>query len=61
LDLKAMDNVADIEVAEDTDINKQLEKEDAAKCDMKKIQIDNNVANIKVQDVGACEDDYELF
>jgi len=61
LDLKAMDNVADIEVAEDTDINKQLEKEDAAKCDMKKIQIDNNVTNIKVQDVGACEDDYELF
>ena len=61
LDLKAMDNVADIEVAEDTDINKQLEKDDAAKCDMKKIQIDNNVTNIKVQDVGACEDDYELF
>ena len=61
LDLKAMDNVADIEVAEDTDINKQLEKDDAAKCDMKKIQIDNNVTNIKVQDVGACENDYELF
>ena len=61
LDLKAMDNIADIDVTEDTNINKHFEKFEEVKCDMKKIQIENNVANIKVQDVGACENDYELF
>jgi DNA-directed RNA polymerase II subunit RPB1 len=61
LDLKAMDNIADIDVTEDTNINKHFEKFEEVKCDMKKIRIENNVANIKVQDVGACENDYELF
>ena len=61
LDLKAMDNIADIDVTEDANINKHFEKVEDVKCDMKKIQIENNVANIKVQDVGACDDDYELF
>ena len=61
LDLKAMDNIADTEVVEDTNINKHFEKAEDVKCDMKKIQIENNVANIKVQNVGACDDDYELF
>jgi DNA-directed RNA polymerase beta' subunit len=63
LDLKAMENIADTDVAEDKNINNHFEnlaKEDV-KCDMKKIQIENNVANIKVQDVGACDDDYNLF
>ena len=63
LDLKAMENIADTDVAEDKNINNHFEnlaKEDV-KCDMKKIEIENNVANIKVQDVGACDDDYNLF
>ena len=63
LDLKAMENIADMDVAEDKNINHHFEnlaKEDV-KCDMKKIEIENNVANIKVQDVGACDDDYNLF
>ena len=63
LDLKAMENIADTDVAEDKNINHHFEnlaKEDV-KCDMKKIEIENNVANIKVQDVGACDDDYNLF
>ena len=63
LDLKAMDNIADIEVAEDANLNKHFEKfeKENVKCDVKKIQIENNVTNIKVQDVGACDDDYQLF
>ena len=63
LDLKAMENIADTDVAEDKNINHHFEnlaKEDV-KCDMKKIEIENNVSNIKVQDVGACDDDYNLF
>jgi DNA-directed RNA polymerase beta' subunit len=63
LDLKAMDNIADVEVAEDANLNKHFEKfeKENVKCDVKKIQIENNVTNIKVHDVGACDDDYQLF
>ena len=63
LDLKAMENVVATEVAEDINIGKHFEnlKTEDEKCNLKKIQIDNNVANIKAQDVGACDDDYELF
>ncbi len=63
LDLKAMENITDTDVVEERNINNHFEnlaKEDV-KCDINKIQIENNVANIKVQNVGACDDDYNLF
>ena len=63
LDLKALENVSASEVVKDDDINEHfenLEKEDI-KCSMKKINIDNNVVNIKMKDVGSCDDEYELF
>ena len=62
LDLKALENVADTDVVPDNVVGEHFEKQKTdVKCDMKKISIDNNVANIKIQDVGACDDDYELF
>jgi DNA-directed RNA polymerase beta' subunit len=63
LDLKAMENIMDADVIEDKNINKHFEnlEKDDDKCNMKKIQIENNVANIKVQHVGACDDDYSIF
>ena len=62
LDLKALENVADSDVVPDNVVGEHFEKQKTdVKCDMKKISIDNNVANIKIQDVGACDDDYELF
>jgi hypothetical protein len=64
LDLKAMETIKDVDVAEEHSISEHfanIQKEDV-KCDMKKINIDNNVANIQRQDVDACGDDgYELF
>jgi len=64
LDLKAMEMIKDVDVAEERNINEHfanIQKEDV-KCDMKKINIDNNVVNIQRQDVDACGDDgYELF
>jgi DNA-directed RNA polymerase II subunit RPB1 len=64
LDLKAMENVKDVDVVEGNNINEHfanMQKEDV-KCDLKKINIDNNVTNIQRQDVNACDDDgYELF
>ena len=64
LDLKAMETIKDVDVAEERNINEHfanIQKEDV-KCDMKKINIDNNVTNIQRQDVDACGDDgYELF
>ena len=62
LDLNALENVADTDVVPDNVVGEYFEKQKTdVKCDMKKISIDNNVANIKIQDVGACDDDYELF
>ncbi len=62
LDLKALENVAHLDVVPDNIIGEHFEKQKTdVKCDMKKISIDNNVANIKIHDVGACDDDYELF
>jgi DNA-directed RNA polymerase II subunit RPB1 len=64
LDLKAMETIKDVDVVEENNINEHfanIQKEDV-KCDMKKINIDNNVLNIQRQDVDACGDDgYELF
>ena len=31
------------------------------KCDIRKIDIDNNIANIQKHDIGGCDDDYEIF
>jgi DNA-directed RNA polymerase beta' subunit len=62
LDLNALENVAHLDVVPDNIIGEHFEKQKTdVKCDMKKISIDNNVANIKIHDVGACDDDYELF
>ena len=64
LDLKAMEMIKDVDVAEERSISEHfanIQKEDV-KCDIKKINIDNNVVNIQRQDVDACGDDgYELF
>ena len=64
LDLKAMETIKDVDVAEEHSISEHfanIQKEDV-KCDIKKINIDNNVVNIQRQDVDACGDDgYELF
>lgn len=64
LDLKAMSQLTDTDVVEEHNISEHfmnMQKEEV-KCNMKKIDIDNNVANIQMQDVGACaEDGYELF
>ena len=64
LDLKAMEMIKDVDVAEEHSISEHfanIQKEDV-KCDIKKINIDNNVVNIQRQDVDACGDDgYELF
>jgi len=64
LDLKAMSELTDTDVVEEHSISEHFMnmQKDEVKCNMKKIDIDNNVANIQMQDVGACaEDGYELF
>jgi DNA-directed RNA polymerase beta' subunit len=65
LDMNAIKELDDSEVV-DEDLRKNIDEHFAVanedtKCDMKKINIDNNVKNIKATDMGDCNDAYSLF
>jgi DNA-directed RNA polymerase beta' subunit len=63
LDMKKMENINDMEVFKEDNINKHFEKSvsEEEKCDIKKIEVDNNVENIQATEIGGCDDGYELF
>ena len=63
LDMKKMENINDMEVVKEDNINKHFEKSasEEEKCDIKKIEVDNNVENIQATEIGGCDDGYELF
>ena len=65
LDMKAIENMEDTVVIQEN-ARQNLDDHFAnigeeAKCDINKIDIDNNVKNIKIMDMGDCNDDYSLF
>ena len=65
LDMKAIENMEDTAVIQEN-ARQNLDDHFAnigeeAKCDINKIDIDNNVKNIKIMDMGDCNDDYSLF
>ncbi len=65
LDMNAIKELDDSEVV-DEDLRKNIDEHFAVanedtKCDMKKINIDNNVKNLKATDMGDCNDAYSLF
>jgi DNA-directed RNA polymerase II subunit RPB1 len=63
LDLNAMKDVASSDVNKDYDIGEQFGKlaSEEEKCDIRKIDIDNNITNIQKHDLGSCDDNYEIF
>ncbi len=63
LDLKKLENVADIEVSKENDVGEHFEnlESNVSKCDVNKINVNNNVSNIAKSNIGGCDDDYELF
>ena len=63
LDMKKMENINDMEVVKEDNINKHFEKSasEEEKCDIKNIEVDNNVENIQATEIGGCDDGYELF
>jgi DNA-directed RNA polymerase II subunit RPB1 len=63
LDMKKMENINDMEVFKEDNISKHFEKSasEEEKCDIKKIEVDNNVENIQATEIGGCDDGYELF
>lgn len=63
LDLKKLENVADIEVTKENDVGEHFEnlESNVTKCDINKINVNNNVSNIAKSNIGGCDDDYELF
>jgi DNA-directed RNA polymerase beta' subunit len=65
LDMNAIKELDDSEVV-DEDLRKNIDEHfvvanEDTKCDMKKINIDNNVKNLKATDMGDCNDAYSLF
>jgi DNA-directed RNA polymerase beta' subunit len=63
LDLNAMKDVASSDVNKDYDIGEHFGKlaSEEEKCDIRKIDIDNNITNIQKHDLGSCDDNYEIF
>ena len=63
LDLNAMKEIKSSEVGKDYDIGEQFGKlaSEEEKCDIRKIDFDNNITNIQKQDIGGCDDEYEIF
>ncbi len=63
LDLNAMKEINSSEVGKDYDIGEQFGKlaSEEEKCDVRKIDFDNNITNIQKHDIGACDDGYEIF
>jgi DNA-directed RNA polymerase beta' subunit len=63
LDLNAMKDLVSSDVNKDYDIGEQFGKlaSEEEKCDIRKIDIDNNITNIQKHDLGSCDDNYEIF
>ena len=63
LDLNAMKEIKSSEVGKDYDIGEQFGKlaSEEEKCDIRKIDFDNNITNIQKQDIGGCDNGYEIF
>jgi DNA-directed RNA polymerase beta' subunit len=63
LDLNALKDVASSDVNKDYDIGEHFGKlaSEEEKCDIRKIDIDNNITNIQKHDLGSCDDNYEIF
>ena len=63
LDLNALKDVASSDVNKDYDIGEHFGKlaSEEDKCDIRKIDIDNNITNIQKHDLGSCDDNYEIF
>ena len=63
LDLNALKDVASSDVNKDYDIGEHFGKlaSEEDKCDIRKIDIDNNITNIHKHDLGSCDDNYEIF
>ena len=63
LDLNAMNEINASEVGKEDNIEEHFGKlaSEEEKCDIRKIDIDNNIANIQKHDIGGCDDGYEIF
>jgi DNA-directed RNA polymerase II subunit RPB1 len=63
LDLNAMKEINSSEVGKDYDIGEQFGKlaSEEEKCDVRKIDFDNNITNIHKHDIGECDNGYEIF
>jgi DNA-directed RNA polymerase II subunit RPB1 len=63
LDLNAMKEINSSEVGKDYDIDEQFGNlaSEEEKCDVRKIDFDNNITNIQKHDIGGCDDGYEIF